>query len=111
LVVRFILILWRRLRRWFTGYGAASRRYGRRTGISIGKSFVAETVRRHRYAIEDERRRVQRRQAKRGPRNRVWAIDLTGKHDTAGTYHDILGLIDHGTRRLLALKPIPTLSS
>jgi putative transposase len=88
-----------------------NRLHGARTGITVGKSFVAETIRRHRYAIEDERRRVRRRRAKRGPRNRIWAIDLTGKQDTTGTCHDILGLIDHGTRRLLALKPIPTLSS
>ena len=82
-----------------------------RDDITIGKSFVADTLRTHRYAIEQERRRIRRREPGLGPRSQVWALDLTGKQDAAGRCHDILGLIDHGTRRLLVPKPVPRVSS
>jgi len=82
-----------------------------RSGITIGKSFVATTLRAHRHEIEQVRRQIRRRRAGPGPRNQVWALDLTGKRDRAGRCHEILGLIDHGTRRLLALQPLPTVSS
>jgi len=57
------------------------------------------------------RRNIRRHRARPGPRNRVWALDLTGKQDDGGRTHEILGLIDQGTRRLLALKPLPAVSS
>lgn len=37
------------------------------------------------------------------PINQVWGLDLTGKQDVPGTVHAILGLIDQGSRRLLAM--------
>ena len=81
-----------------------NRLHAARYGVTVGKTFVAEVLRDHAYAIEDERRHIRRRQATVGPRNVTWAIDLTGKGDEAGTCHAILGLIDHGTRRLLTLQ-------
>ena len=88
-----------------------NRCHGARAGITVGKSFVATTLRRHRHAIECERHHIHRRRAKLGPRNLVWAMDMTGKADIAGQIHDILGLIDHGTRRLLDLRVVPIASS
>ena len=41
------------------------------------------------------------------PRNLVWAMDLTGKTDTQGRTHTILGLLDHGSRGLLDLAALP----
>jgi len=39
-------------------------------------------------------------------RNRIWAIDMTGKADEHGLVHTVAGLIDHGSRRALALEPV-----
>lgn len=71
--------------------------------VSVGKTYVSDIVRRHRYAITQLRRRLKHRIPQPQPRNLTWAIDLTGKGDAAGRQHAILGLIDHGSRRCLRL--------
>lgn len=78
---------------------------GRR--MTIGKSFVAGTLRRHRYEIEVMRRSLKHRVPPAMPRNLVWAMDLTGKTGTQGKLHTIFGLIDHGSRGLLTLAALP----
>lgn len=75
--------------------------------MTVGKSFVAETMRRHRYEIEIIRRRIKHRVPPALPRNLVWGLDLTGKRDAAGRLHMILGLLDHGSRGLLTLAALP----
>ena len=71
--------------------------------MTVSKSYVACVLVRERYAIEMERQRMRRKKPFNPARNAVWAIDLTGKQDTLGQIHPILGIIDHGTRRLLTL--------
>ena len=80
-----------------------NRRYAASRRMTVGKSFVADTIRRHRYEIEVERRRIKHRVTSLLPRNRVWAMDMTGKTDSQGKLHMILGVVDHGTRGLLTL--------
>ena len=82
-----------------------------RRRMTVGKSFVAETMRRHRYEIEILRRRIKHRVPRPTLHNLVWAIDLTGKTDTQGKTHTILGMIDHGSRGLLDLVALPDKSS
>ena len=43
--------------------------------------------------------------------NLVWGLDLTGRTDAAGKLHMIFGLIDHGSRGLLALAALPNKAS
>ncbi|MCL5059792.1 MAG: integrase core domain-containing protein [Candidatus Thermoplasmatota archaeon] len=92
-----------------------NRRYTRHADskqrMTVGKSFVAETLRRHRYKIEAMRRRMKHRVPRAMPRNLVWAMDLTGKTDSTGNLHMILGLLDHGSRGLLALDALPNKTS
>lgn len=73
----------------------------------MGKSFVADTIRRHHYEIEILRRRIKHRLPPPTPSNLTWAMDLTGKADAAGQVHSILGLLDHGSRALLTLAALP----
>ena len=40
------------------------------------------------------------------PTNAVWGIDLTFKHDKAGHCHPIFGVLDHGSRMAVVLKPL-----
>jgi transposase InsO family protein len=92
-----------------------NRRFARHKAVkrraTVGKSFVAETIRHHRYEIDVERRKIKHRVPPAMPRNVVWAMDLTGKGDTAGDTHLILGLIDHGSRALLNLTALPDKAS
>lgn len=84
---------------------AAHANFGRR--MTVGKSFVADTLRKHRYDIEVVRRRIKHRVPPSLPRNLVWAMDMTGKTDAAEKMHMILGLLDHGSRGLLTLAALP----
>ena len=45
------------------------------------------------------------------PKNHVWGIDMTGKADTLGRVHMILGMLDHGTRHALTLTALTNKSS
>jgi putative transposase len=76
-------------------------------GTCVGKSHVATLLCRNRYAIDVMRRRIKHRIPAPMARNQIWAIDLTGKGDTASHPHQILGLIDHGSRLLLDLARVP----
>ncbi len=72
--------------------------------MTVSKSFVAYTVRAHRYEIEDLRRQIRRRPPRPTLGYAVWALDLTGKGDAAGQIHSVLGIEDHGSRALLVLE-------
>lgn len=78
-----------------------------RRRMTVGKSFVADTIRKHRYEVEIVRRRIKHRVPPALPRNLVWAMDLTGKMDVPGNVHSILGLVDHSSRGLLSLVALP----
>ena len=84
-----------------------NRRYAVSRKMTVSKSFVADTVRRHRYEIEIMRRSLKHRVPPALPKNLVWGLDLTGKTDAAGKLHMILGLLDHGSRGLLTLAALP----
>ena len=71
--------------------------------ITVSKSYVAYILRRERYAIAEARKQIRQKKPYNTAQNQIWAIDLTGKQDSARQTHSILGIIDHGTRRLLTL--------
>jgi len=93
-----------------TGAGCRSvanlfnRLYAKRCAMTVSKSYVHYTLRDHRHEIEVLRRKLKHRIPAAVPTNSVWALDLTGKGDLDGNLHSILGIEDHGTRRLLALE-------
>ncbi len=76
-------------------------------GMSVGKTYVSEVIRKHQYEIRILRKRLKHRRPKPIPLNKIWAMDLTGKQDLRGQVHSILGIVEHGSRanlRLLGLK-------
>jgi putative transposase len=75
--------------------------------ISVGKTYVAGVLRRSKSDIAFLRRTIKHRIPRPMPRNRTWALDLTGKTDLTGQQHMLLGLIDHGTRACLELAVLP----
>jgi len=79
-----------------------NRRYAAK-GMTVGKTFVSNVIRKHHYDIQVIRQKLKCRKLTAGPKNRIWGLDLTGKTDDQGQLHSILGILDHGTRANLTL--------
>jgi putative transposase len=88
-----------------------NRRFGRRRNMTVGHTFVHGIVRRHRYEIEIEARRIKRRKPRPVPRNLVWALDLTGKVTLDGHTRFVLGVLEHASRAALWLEALQRKSS
>jgi len=70
-------------------------------GESVSKSYVAALRKKCRYEIL-QLRKIMRQPPRPQKPNQTWALDWT--HVTIGSEtHTLLGVIDHGSRRLLAL--------
>ena len=68
--------------------------------MTVGKSFVAEAIRRHRYEMLALRREIKNARPRRVPRNLVWAADLTGKTTLDRRTHAVLGILEHASRSI-----------
>lgn len=88
-----------------------NRRFAVCKQMTVGKSYVADTVRKHQYEVRVLRRKIKHAQPRTVSRNLVWAMDLTGKADATGKTHTIFGLIDHGSRAALSLCALPNKAS
>ena len=83
-----------------------NRRFAKSKQMTVGKTYVSNTIRNHQYEIQVLRRNIKHRRPKPIPKNLIWGIDLTGKHDSLGKSHHILGIIDHATRSNLCLSAL-----
>jgi len=83
-----------------------NRRFSSRTQMTVGKTFVADTVRRNQYAILRVRRRLKHRVPRPVPRNLIWGMDLAVKTDAQGTQHVVLAVLDHASRACLCLRQL-----
>ncbi|HEX20604.1 MAG TPA: integrase, partial [Acidiferrobacteraceae bacterium] len=80
-----------------------NRRFKVRKNMTVGKTYVSYTIRKHQYEIQVLRRKIKHRSPRPVPRNLVWGLDLTGKTDAKGTLHNILGILEHKSRAALSL--------
>ncbi len=83
-----------------------NRRYAASRQITVGKTYVHQVLQRHVYEIKILRRNLKHTQPRIVPYNFIWGIDLTGKTDTNGKLHALLGVLDHGSRALLHLQAL-----
>jgi putative transposase len=74
---------------------------------TIGKSWVAEFIKTHAGEIDAARRAMRRKPPPWFAVNHTWALDLTFLVSPDGLTFTVLGIIDHGSRRLLCLKSLP----
>src|SRR6266571_4619148 len=88
-----------------------NRRFAAKRRMTVGKTFVAEFVRQHRYEIDVVRRQIKNARPKPVPRNLVWALDLTGKATLDGRTRLVLGILEHASRAALWLEALETKSS
>ena len=83
-----------------------NRRYAASHRITIGKTCVHLILQRNQYEIQILRRNLKHAKPKAVPRNLIWGLDLTGKTDTNGKLHALIGILDHGSRALLHLQAL-----
>ncbi len=79
--------------------------------MTVSKTYVADTVRRHQYQILQARRKLKHRIPRPMPRNRIWGCDLLVKTDTEGQPHVALAILDHASRACLRLQRLSNKSS
>ena len=75
-------------------------------GMTVGKTWVSNLLREHQRAHAAYFRTIKHRVPDPLSCNAVWGMDLTFKQDKARDMHPILGIIDHGSRKALALLPL-----
>jgi hypothetical protein len=75
--------------------------------MTVGPSWVAEYIKAHALEIAERRREMHRRPPRWFKVNHTWALDLTFLVNEQGLSFAMLGIIDHGSRRLLCLKQLP----
>lgn len=80
-------------------------------GATVGRTWVAEKLKNHRYQVLQLRRRLKHTPPRPMPAHRVWAIDMTGVTDTQRESQTVLGIIDHGSRWLLCLQRVKSKAS
>lgn len=88
-----------------------NRRYAASRKVTVGKTYVHETLQRHTYEVQILRRNLKQATPKSVPRNLIWGVDITGKMDARKSLHSIFGIIDHGSRALLHLQALHDKSS
>jgi putative transposase len=79
-------------------------------GFSVGKSFVASLIKINHYQILKLRSKLKHHIPKPIPKNQIWAIDITGIQ-VDSKIQNILGILDHGSRKSLFLNSIHTKNS
>lgn len=81
-----------------------NRRFAAPKRMTVGKTYVADTIRRHQYAILCARRRLKHRVPRPIPRNLIWGMDLAVKTDLRGRQHLVLAIVEHASRACLCLQ-------
>ncbi len=88
-----------------------NRRWVAKRQMTVSKTYVADTCRRHQYRIYEARRKLKHRVPRPMPRNRIWGCNLLTKTDQQGQPHVALALVDHANRACLRLESLADKSS
>jgi putative transposase len=79
---------------------------------TVSKTFVAKLLTGQRAALAQARMRSRNsRLARREPMLTTWGMNLTGLPITDGHCTSVFGVIDHGSRAVVALEPVATYNS
>jgi putative transposase len=88
-----------------------NRRWAAQRGMTVSKTYVADTCRKQQYLILEARRILKHRVPRPIPRNRIWGCDLLLKTDQQGQPHLALAILDHASRACLRLRRLSDKSS
>src|SRR5438552_9847621 len=75
-----------------------NRRFAAKRRMTVGKTFVAELVRQHRYEIEVVRRQIKNTRPRPVPRNLVRGLDLSRKATLDARTRILLGILERACR-------------
>jgi putative transposase len=81
------------------------------TGMRVGKTFVSDVIRQHKYEIQILRRQIKNKKPRDFAHNVYWGIDITGKQDESGKIHNIFGIIEFQSRACLNMSALKDKSS
>ena len=84
----------------------SNRLHAARSGVTVGKTCVANRIRDHQYARAAYMRAIKHCVPSPMPTNALWGIDLTFKHDQGGRCRPIFGVLDHGSRMAVVLRAL-----
>ena len=88
-----------------------NRRFEEARQMTISKTYVSNTIRKHFHEILVLRRHIKNAKPKSIPKNLVWALDLTGKTTLDGQTKLVLAILEHASRAALALEAVRSKSS
>lgn len=88
-----------------------NRLYEHKKHMTVGKTYVCETIKKHLYEIQVLRRKIKHKKPRPLPKNLIWSLDLTQVPDDGQQNHLLFGALDAGTRACLQLQHIPTKAS
>jgi transposase InsO family protein len=80
-------------------------------GMSVGKSFVARTIKKQAYRLLMLEREIRNAKHRTVANNVIWGVDLTEIRFDRTTAVPVLGVIDHGSRACLNLQRLGEVSS
>ena len=88
-----------------------NRLHSQKRKMTVGKTFVANVIKAHRYEILLLSRKIKHQQPKPLPKNLIWGMDLTQVTDQNKNTQLALGILDSGTRACITLKTVKTKAS
>lgn len=88
-----------------------NRLYAGQRCMTVGKTYVSYTIRKHQYEIQVLRMKLKHRRPRPMPKHLIWGMDLTYLADHSGHAHPILGIVEHQSRVSLTLKALETKAS
>lgn len=88
-----------------------NRRFALKRKLTVGRTFVNETIRKHQYEIAIVRRQIKNATPSPVPRNLIWGMDLTGKATLDRKTHVVLAILEHASRAALWLEALENKSS
>ena len=75
-----------------------NRRNSEKRNMTVSKTFVSYTVKKHAYDIQILRRKIKHRRPRDILVIKIWAMELTFISDNANKQSTILGIIEHQSR-------------
>jgi len=88
-----------------------NRLHAEKDHMTVGKTYVYETLKKYRYEIYVLRRKFKHRRPRKVAKNVAWGIDLTTVTDQDNQQHCLLGIIDYGSRACITLERLDNKAS
>jgi len=79
--------------------------------MTVSKSFVNYTLKNNWYDVQCLRQKIKHKKAPPFPSHRLWSLDLTHVVDDQNNPHQLLGIVDNGSRYCVSLQKVENKTS